>query len=387
MMNANSQTAMSAVPHLPEWEICRTTQADRRNANQHLKHILEFDEADQIAIRKEVRYLIGFSVPDEVLFTIKSYLLLPRETYEAMMGFVNMSLTIPEHPRWLLNTYRDSFGGKVVDDLTPYEKNRVTLTKSEILHKQVYTRDCVKTHTPLTTLVGYTIPQLIKMCVKEVLQVEASVATEWFVSLTPKPTQPQLAYMKVMNTQHCKDRFPERIARHWEGNMEYLIDNALYRFYTTSDSIFRFQGTYEEMDKTFTMKDAELIARLPNDKRTKVREMNKMKTKLRKQKGWHNRDNGYAKLADAIASQFFKIDFPKVLLKTFNEIMEQNDINGVENAMSESDRIRCLDELRVFQNTEEHILNSVCDFDKLMNWVIYTHEFTITKEMIEDACA
>jgi hypothetical protein len=99
MMNANSNTAMSAqlsaVPHLPEWEICRTTKTDRRNARQHLKHIVEFDEADQIAIRKKVRYLVGFSVPDEVLFIIKSYLLLPRRNYEAKIDWWNYHHDLP----------------------------------------------------------------------------------------------------------------------------------------------------------------------------------------------------------------------------------------------------------------------------------------------------
>lgn len=378
MMNANSQTAMSAVPHLPEWEICRTTRADRRNANQNLKHILEFDEADQIAIRKEVRYLIGFSVPEEVLFIIKSYLLLPRETYEAMMKFVNISLNSCLKPIWLLDTYRDSFGGRLVDDLTPYEKNRVTLTKSEILHKQVYTKDFVKTHTPLTTLVGYTKPQLIKMCVKEVLQVEASVATEWFSSLTPNPTKNQASYMRRMNNLSAED-IVSIIALNSNAGMEALVDNALYRYYTTSDSIFRSNVSYEEMNKTFKMKDALFLNKLPNSRHTKVREMNKMKTRLRK-------NNGYTRLGEELASQFLKIDFPKALLEAFNEVFEANERGGVETAMSESDRLVCLDELRVFQNTEEHILHSIEDETRLMNLVICNHPFTITKEMIENAC-
>jgi hypothetical protein len=95
MINANSNTAMSAqlsaVPHLPEWEICRTTKTDRRNARQHLKHIVEFDEADQAMIRKQVRYLVGFSVPDEVLFIIKSYLLIDRERYTLIYNFRMMT--------------------------------------------------------------------------------------------------------------------------------------------------------------------------------------------------------------------------------------------------------------------------------------------------------
>lgn len=88
----NSQIVIAE--HLPEWNICRTTQADRRNANDHLTHILEYDEATQHDIKKEVRYLVGFSIPKEIIKIIKSYLMFSTSQYADIVRYIQPRITL-----------------------------------------------------------------------------------------------------------------------------------------------------------------------------------------------------------------------------------------------------------------------------------------------------
>jgi len=67
--------------HLTEWTICRTTTTDRRNAKDYLKRIDEFGNVEQRIIKKQVRYLIGFTIPKEIIKIIKSYMMYSKDEY------------------------------------------------------------------------------------------------------------------------------------------------------------------------------------------------------------------------------------------------------------------------------------------------------------------
>ena len=85
-------TAMTAMSHLPDWILARTTDADRRNATQHLKHLHEFDQEGRTEIRKQVAVLVGYILPAEVLIIIKSYLLLDIYIYRHAKMFWTMNI-------------------------------------------------------------------------------------------------------------------------------------------------------------------------------------------------------------------------------------------------------------------------------------------------------
>ena len=66
------------------WNAHKTTDIDRSIANELLKCLrskdYDYPEA-KIELQKEIRRLLGFSIPEECLFIIKEYLLLPTCEY------------------------------------------------------------------------------------------------------------------------------------------------------------------------------------------------------------------------------------------------------------------------------------------------------------------
>jgi len=80
------------------WNAHKTNKNDRRIAKDFMKALrskdYDYPEA-KIEIQKEIRYRLGFQLPEECLFLVKSYLLLPRDIYQTRLTWWNRQLSIP----------------------------------------------------------------------------------------------------------------------------------------------------------------------------------------------------------------------------------------------------------------------------------------------------
>jgi hypothetical protein len=73
-------------------DTARTTDADRLAAKCLMKHFEDFDQEGRTEIRKQVTFLVGYILPDEVLIIIKSYLLLDIYIYRHAKMFWTMNI-------------------------------------------------------------------------------------------------------------------------------------------------------------------------------------------------------------------------------------------------------------------------------------------------------
>lgn len=80
--------------HLTEWNICRTTRNDRRTAKDYLKRIDEFGKEEQSIIHTQVRYLIGVSLPKEIIKIIKSYMMYSKDEYVKRVEEMNSRIQL-----------------------------------------------------------------------------------------------------------------------------------------------------------------------------------------------------------------------------------------------------------------------------------------------------
>jgi hypothetical protein len=82
------------------WNAHKTNKNDRRIVKDLLKahkDYKNFDEEARTEILKEIRRLVGFSIPEGVLFIIKSYLILPRDIFLAKSTFLSKIVHIPSY--------------------------------------------------------------------------------------------------------------------------------------------------------------------------------------------------------------------------------------------------------------------------------------------------
>jgi hypothetical protein len=89
---------MNAITDKYNWNAHKTTDIDRRTAKNLMRALrskdYDYPEA-KIELQKEIRRLLGFSIPEECLFIIKEYLLLPREVFLAKQIFWNYAYDLP----------------------------------------------------------------------------------------------------------------------------------------------------------------------------------------------------------------------------------------------------------------------------------------------------
>ena len=89
-----AQRAVSDIATPIATTTARTTDADRRNAKCLMKHFADFDQEGRTEIRKQVTFLVGYILPQEVLIIIKSYLLLDIRIYRRAQVFWTMNIPI-----------------------------------------------------------------------------------------------------------------------------------------------------------------------------------------------------------------------------------------------------------------------------------------------------
>jgi hypothetical protein len=81
---------MNAITDKYNWNAHKTTDIDRRTAKNLMRALrskdYDYPEA-KIELQKEIRRLLGFSIPEECLFIIKEYLLLPRDVFKGAYNF------------------------------------------------------------------------------------------------------------------------------------------------------------------------------------------------------------------------------------------------------------------------------------------------------------
>jgi hypothetical protein len=79
------------------WNAHKTNKNDRRIAKDLLKafHSSDFDQDAKKEILTEIRYLLGFKLPEDCLFLVKSYLLLPRDVFLSKQKFWNYAYDLP----------------------------------------------------------------------------------------------------------------------------------------------------------------------------------------------------------------------------------------------------------------------------------------------------
>jgi hypothetical protein len=129
--------------HLPEWSIQRTTKADKLLAKNIAKELKtsgsgKWDEAKDFALfRLEYRRLIGFSLPVECVFLIKSFLLHHPDIFRVKDDFFKNS--VPYIPSWLLLTMKDEITGFI----PPKPKEGVVLTRKEVIAEVVLHTDAL----------------------------------------------------------------------------------------------------------------------------------------------------------------------------------------------------------------------------------------------------
>jgi len=102
------------------WNAHKTNKNDRRIAKDFMKALrskdYDYPEA-KIEIQKEIRYRLGFQLPEECLFLVKSYLLLPRKDFDICYKFSHLPKL--EMVRFIENRIRFNWN----DTISQYDPN------------------------------------------------------------------------------------------------------------------------------------------------------------------------------------------------------------------------------------------------------------------------
>jgi hypothetical protein len=324
------------------WNAHKTNENDQRIAKELNKCLrskdYDYPEA-QKELLTEIRYHLGFQLPEECLSIIKSYLLLPRDLFQLKCDLFKVS------PRYLL-VYYTKIGGVLEDAYTPYQGSGA------------------KSKVPLTHLDnGYSHTQLVHMCYKKIV------------------THPEISdrlqefqHHMIEDAKKPKLDLEENIL---EPRLEMVIDTAIYYLFGKSDSMFDKNVDTDEFSIDIAIKVQFLIGMSYNGQRkgfkpimTKMRKTNRVGV------------NGYTRMYTKLKSDFDRIDWEAEILRHINKTIAENSRGGsYENLLNE---LRVLDIQSIRQGNTKYINSLITSENPLIIGTFHSHDFTISKKMIED---